>query len=105
MIDHSVAAAHKERQNIIAEDEAHYEQMVYDAFRGVHEGTGVTVSITEGTVESAQVAAGRDFCTGAILRSQPRWFTSPDPFSAGAVIADPQTFNRYAYCRNNPDLS
>jgi RHS repeat-associated protein len=29
-------------------------------------------------------------------------FTSPDPFSASAVIADPQTFNRYAYCRNNP---
>jgi RHS repeat-associated protein len=29
-------------------------------------------------------------------------FTSPDPFSASAIIADPQTFNRYAYCRNNP---
>ena len=29
-------------------------------------------------------------------------FTSPDPFSASAVIADPQTFNRYVYCRNNP---
>jgi RHS repeat-associated protein len=60
MIDHSVAAAHQERQNIIAgmhaegmsiiaEDEAHYEQMVYDAFRGVREGTSVTVVISEPT--------------------------------------------------------
>lgn len=29
-------------------------------------------------------------------------FTSPDPFSGSAIMADPQTFNRYAYCRNNP---
>jgi RHS repeat-associated protein len=32
-------------------------------------------------------------------------FTSPDPFSGSATIADPQTFNRYAYCRNNPVTS
>jgi len=29
-------------------------------------------------------------------------FTSPDPFSGSATIANPQTFNRYAYCGNNP---
>jgi len=29
-------------------------------------------------------------------------FTSPDPFMASANLADPQTWNRYAYGRNNP---
>jgi RHS repeat-associated protein len=29
-------------------------------------------------------------------------FTSPDPLMASAYIADPQTWNRYAYVRNNP---
>ena len=29
-------------------------------------------------------------------------FTSPDPLMASAYTADPQTWNRYAYVRNNP---
>jgi len=29
-------------------------------------------------------------------------FTSPDPLMASARISDPQTWNRYAYVRNNP---
>jgi RHS repeat-associated protein len=29
-------------------------------------------------------------------------FTSPDPLMASAYIADPQTWNRYAYVRNDP---
>jgi hypothetical protein len=35
-------------------------------------------------------------------REPPGRFTSPDPSSASAINADAQTFNRYAYCRNNP---
>src|SRR5689334_16815751 len=29
-------------------------------------------------------------------------FTSPDPANAGADLTDPQTWNAYAYVRNNP---
>jgi len=29
-------------------------------------------------------------------------FTSPDPFMGSANVANPQTWNRYAYARNNP---
>src|SRR5438876_3286255 len=45
---------------------------------------------------------GLDFAQARFYGSTQGRFTSPDPFSASAVIADPQTFNRYAYCRNNP---
>jgi RHS repeat-associated protein len=45
---------------------------------------------------------GLDFAQARFYGSIQGRFTSPDPFSASAVIADPQTFNRYAYCRNNP---
>jgi len=29
-------------------------------------------------------------------------FTSPDPLLASALLTDPQTWNRYAYVRNDP---
>jgi hypothetical protein len=29
-------------------------------------------------------------------------FTSPDPLLASAKFSDPQSWNRYTYCRNNP---
>jgi RHS repeat-associated protein len=45
---------------------------------------------------------GLDFAQARFYGSTQGRFTSPDPFSASAIIADPQTFNRYAYCRNNP---
>jgi RHS repeat-associated protein len=45
---------------------------------------------------------GLDFAQARFYSSPSGRFTSPDPFSASAVIADPQTFNRYGYCRNNP---
>lgn len=43
-----------------------------------------------------------DFAQARYYANAQGRFTSPDPFSASAIIADPQTFNRYAYCRNNP---
>jgi len=45
---------------------------------------------------------GLDFAQARYYASAAGRFTSPDPFSASAIIADPQTFNRYQYCRNNP---
>lgn len=45
---------------------------------------------------------GLDFAQARFYGSTQGRFTSPDPFSASAIVADPQTFNRYAYCRNNP---
>ena len=45
---------------------------------------------------------GLDFAQARFYGSTQGRFTSSDPFSASAIIADPQTFNRYAYCRNNP---
>jgi RHS repeat-associated protein len=45
---------------------------------------------------------GLDFAQARFYGSTQGRFTSPDPFSASAIIADPQTFNRFAYCRNNP---
>jgi len=46
--------------------------------------------------------SGLDFAEARYYANAQGRFTSPDPFSASAIIADPQTFNRYAYCRNNP---
>jgi RHS repeat-associated protein len=48
------------------------------------------------------VETGLDFAQARYYASAHGRFTSPDPFSASAIIADPQTFNRYQYCRNNP---
>jgi RHS repeat-associated protein len=45
---------------------------------------------------------GLDFAQARFYGSTQGRFTSSDPFSASAIIADPQTFNRFAYCRNNP---
>jgi RHS repeat-associated protein len=45
---------------------------------------------------------GLDFAQARFYASANGRFTSPDPFSGSAIITDPQTFNRYQYCRNNP---
>ena len=45
---------------------------------------------------------GLDFAQARYYANLQGRFTSPDPFSASATITDPQTFNRYTYCRNNP---
>lgn len=45
---------------------------------------------------------GLDFAQARYDSSTQGRFTSPDPFAASATISNPQTFNRYAYCSNNP---
>ncbi len=46
--------------------------------------------------------SGLDYAQARYYGNTQGRFTSPDPFSGSATIADPQTFNRYQYCRNNP---
>ncbi len=46
--------------------------------------------------------SGLDYAQARYYGNTQGRFTSPDPFSGSAIIADPQTFNRYNYCRNNP---
>ncbi len=46
--------------------------------------------------------SGLDYAQARYYGNTQGRFTSPDPLSGSAIIADPQTFNRYQYCRNNP---
>jgi RHS repeat-associated protein len=45
---------------------------------------------------------GLDFAQARFYGSNQGRFTSPDPFSASAIVTNPQTFNRYAYVGNDP---
>ncbi len=45
---------------------------------------------------------GMDFFTARYYGSALGRFMSPDPANAGADATDPQTWNAYAYVRNNP---
>jgi RHS repeat-associated protein len=45
---------------------------------------------------------GMDFFTARYYGSALGRFLSPDPANAGADLLDPQTWNAYAYVRNNP---
>jgi len=45
---------------------------------------------------------GMDFFTARYYASALGRFTSPDPMNLGADLLDPQTWNAYAYVRNNP---
>jgi RHS repeat-associated protein len=43
-----------------------------------------------------------DFAQARYYSNAQGRFTSPDPFAGSATIGNPQTFNRYVYCGNNP---
>src|SRR5260370_4197810 len=45
---------------------------------------------------------GLDFAQARYYSNTQGRFTSPDPFAGSATIGNPQTFNRYVYCGNNP---
>jgi len=45
---------------------------------------------------------GMDFFPARYYESALGRFTSPDPMNAGADLLDPQSWNAYAYVRNNP---
>jgi RHS repeat-associated protein len=46
--------------------------------------------------------SGLDYANARYYGNTQGRFTSPDPFAGSATIGNPQTFNRYQYCRNNP---
>ena len=45
---------------------------------------------------------GLDFAQARYSSSSQGRFTSPDPLGASMTVADPQSFNRYSYTRNDP---
>jgi RHS repeat-associated protein len=45
---------------------------------------------------------GMDFFPKRYYASAVGRFTSPDPMNLGADLLDPQSWNAYAYVRNNP---
>jgi RHS repeat-associated protein len=45
---------------------------------------------------------GLDYAQARYYANTQGRFTSPDPFAGSATIGNPQTFNRYVYCGNNP---
>lgn len=57
-------------------------------------------SIRQFTGKERDAETGLDWFTKRYLSSAQGRFTSPDPL--GGHLEDPQTFNRYAYARNNP---
>lgn len=54
------------------------------------------------TGQQRDTETGLDYFNARYYSSGQGRFTSPDPFAGSATIADPQTFNRYAYVGNNP---
>ncbi|MBZ5500447.1 MAG: RHS repeat-associated core domain-containing protein [Acidobacteriia bacterium] len=60
-------------------------------------GTGSRCSGKERDAES-----GLDYFLARYYSGAQGRFTSPDPENAGAIPADPQSWNAYAYSRNNP---
>jgi RHS repeat-associated protein len=45
---------------------------------------------------------GLDFAQARYYSNTQGRFTSPDAFAGSATVSNPQTFNRYSYCGNNP---
>lgn len=46
--------------------------------------------------------SGLDFAQARYYANMQGRFTSPDPLSSSAKVVDPQSWNRYTYCFNNP---
>lgn len=57
---------------------------------------------TKFTGQIRDITTGLDFFNARYFGSTLGRFTSPDPGNAGANPSDPQTWNAYAYVRNNP---
>jgi RHS repeat-associated protein len=55
-----------------------------------------------GKVRDYESGLGLDYFGARYLSSAQGRFTSPDPMMASAHASDPQSWNRYAYARNNP---
>src|SRR5579883_1847395 len=62
-------------------------------------GDGVEQQFT-GQVRDSET--GMDFFPKRYYASAVGRFTSPDPMNLGADLLDPQSWNAYAYVRNNP---
>ncbi len=54
------------------------------------------------TGKERDAETGLDYLMARYFSSAQGRFTSPDPLLASARLTDPQTWNSYAYVRNNP---
>ena len=54
------------------------------------------------TGKERDTETGLDYFMARYFSSAQGRFTSPDPLLASARLTDPQTWNRYAYVRNDP---
>ena len=66
---------------------------------------GVSANVNQkftGQERDGENAPPLDFFQARYLSAPAGRFLSPDPGSAGADLGDPQTWNGYAYVRNNP---
>ncbi|HEY3103764.1 MAG TPA: BPSL0067 family protein, partial [Pyrinomonadaceae bacterium] len=69
--------------------------------------TGMGFSVADGnrkkfTGYERDTETGLDFAQARYYSSTQGRFSSPDPFQGSATVSNPQTFNRYVYCGNNP---
>lgn len=69
--------------------------------------TGMGYSVTDGlrqkfTLKERDNETGLDYSQYRYYSSTQGRFTSPDPLLASAKFSDPQSWNRYTYCGNNP---
>ena len=58
--------------------------------------------IAEFTGKERDAETGLDYFGARYLSATQGRFTSGDPFLGGGRPEDPQSWNRYAYARNNP---
>jgi RHS repeat-associated protein len=54
------------------------------------------------TAKERDTETGLDYFGARYYGSNMGWFVSPDPYMPSADVKDPQSWNRYAYSRNNP---
>jgi RHS repeat-associated protein len=68
------------------------------------QGTGVlfTGEVRDGETQSTAMPSGLDYFGARYFSGAMGRFTSPDPGNFGSALGDPQSWNAYAYGRNNP---
>jgi len=71
--------------------------------RSVNQNYGVDDGLRKNfTSKERDNESGLDFFEARYYASMHGRFTSPDPLLASARVAEPQSWNRYNYCSNNP---
>jgi RHS repeat-associated protein len=67
-----------------------------------HHAGAVELAPNQFTEKERDAETGLDFFEARYFSGAQGRFTSPDPENANAMVSDPQSWNMYAYGRNNP---